>query len=81
MEAFASGCPVVTSNLSSMKEISEGAAVLVDPYSVESIAGGIEKALNRNEQNIKKGHEIAKRYSWSKTAESTVSVYKEFLNI
>ena len=43
MEAMACGVPVVTSYGSSLEEVAGGAAVLVDPYSVESIADAMEK--------------------------------------
>ena len=46
LEAMASGTPVVTSNVSSLPEVTGDAAVLVDPYDVESIADGIERVLN-----------------------------------
>jgi glycosyltransferase involved in cell wall biosynthesis len=45
LEAMAFGCPVVTSNVSSMPEIVGDAGVLVDPRSVSSIASGIELIL------------------------------------
>ena len=45
-EAMASGCPVVTSNCSSMPEVAGGAAVLVDPTSEESIADGLALVWN-----------------------------------
>src|SRR3989449_1555750 len=41
LEAMACGCPVVTSNVSSMPEVAGEAAVLVDPTSVEDIARGL----------------------------------------
>ena len=40
LEAMASGTPVVTSNLSSLPEVAGDAAVLVDPYDVQSIVTG-----------------------------------------
>ncbi len=46
LEAMAFGCPVVTSNLSSMPEIVGGAGVLVDPYGVESIARGLHRVVS-----------------------------------
>jgi glycosyltransferase involved in cell wall biosynthesis len=46
VEAFICGAAVVTSNVSSMKEIAEGAAELVDPYNVEDIARGIKRVLS-----------------------------------
>ena len=45
LEAMALGCPVITSNLSSMKEIAEGSALLVDPYSLKSIEESMLKLL------------------------------------
>ena len=46
VEAFACGAAVVTSNVSSMKEIGEGSAELVDPHSVEDIARGIKRVVS-----------------------------------
>ena len=45
LEAMACGTPVVTSNVSSLPEVAGDAAVLVDPYDVESIVDGIERVL------------------------------------
>jgi len=80
LEAMSCGCPVITSNVSSMPEVAGDAAILVDPYSVEEISSAIEKALSdeklRTEMR-KKGQERAKMFSWRKTAEETLQVYKE----
>lgn len=77
LQAFATGCPVVTSNVSSMPEVAGDAAVLVDPYSVESIAEGVKSALRRKETLIKLGLERIKEFSWEKTAKQTLRVYEE----
>jgi glycosyltransferase involved in cell wall biosynthesis len=45
LEAMSCGCPVVTSQTGSMAEIAGDCAVLVDPYSADSIAQGIERVL------------------------------------
>jgi len=45
LEAMSCGCPVVTSQMGTMAEIAQDCAVLVDPYSVESIAVGIARVL------------------------------------
>lgn len=76
LEAMKCGCPVVTSNLSSLKEISRDAAVLVDPYSIPSIASGIKKAISNRDILIKKGYKEANKYSWENTAKITLEVYK-----
>ena len=46
LEAMASGTPVVTSNVSSLPEVTGDAAVLVDPYDVESIGDGMRRILD-----------------------------------
>src|SRR5262249_21318974 len=45
LEAMASGVPVVASNASSLPEVTGGAAILVDPFNVGSIAAGIRRVL------------------------------------
>ena len=77
LEAFACGCPVVTSNISSMAEVAGDAAALVDPDSVESIGEGIEKVLRGPKGYIEKGLKRVKDFSWEKTARMTLDVYEE----
>lgn len=77
LEAFACGTPVVTSNISSMPEVAGGAAVLVDPYDINSIAEGIKKALGGPKSLIQKGYARIKDFSWEKTARMTLDVYNE----
>ena len=72
VEAFQSGVPVICSNVTSMPEVAGDAALIVDPFSIESIAGGMEKLANDNEfrnQLISKGHIQKKLFSWSRTAQ------------
>lgn len=79
LESMAAGIPVITSNISSMKELSEGAAVQVDPYNIESIANGIEMTLNnielRNKYKVL-GVSRAREFSWEKCAQETINLYK-----
>ncbi len=79
LEAMACGCPVITSNISSMAEVAGDAAVLVDPESVDSIKEGIEKALRGVKSYVEKGYKRASEFSWEKTARQTLEVYKEVL--
>lgn len=74
LEAMASGCPVVTSNVSSMPEVAGNAAVLVDPMSVESIAAGIAEARRRETELREKGLAWAKEFSWEQCARGTLTV-------
>ena len=78
LDAFNCEVPVVTSNLGSMKEVSGGASVLVDPYDVNSISDGVTKALETPKTLIAKGLARVKDFSWQKTARETLEVYNEF---
>ena len=77
LEAFSCGCPVLTSNRSSMAEVAGDAAVLVDPESVESIGDGIEKILRGPKAFIDKGSKRVNEFSWEKAARMTLDVYRE----
>ena len=80
LEAMASGIPVVCSNVSSLPEITGGAAELVDSYDIEGIKNAILKILDddRLKDDLKrKGLEQARKFHWKKTAEETLKVFKE----
>jgi glycosyltransferase involved in cell wall biosynthesis len=71
LEAFSRGCPVLSSNVTSIPEVAGDAALLVDPYSVASIADGIiELAFNEDLRiSLKnKGYQRAKFFSYRQTA-------------
>jgi len=74
LEAMASGCPVVTSDVSSMPEVAGGAAVLVDPHKISSIAGGIAEARGKREELSRLGVKRAGQFSWETTAQKTLDV-------
>lgn len=72
VEAMSCGTPVITSNITSMPEVVEGAGILVDPYSVDDISNAMirmadEPCLryNLSEKSIIQ----AKKFSWNKTAD------------
>lgn len=79
LEAMASGCPVVTSDRSSMPEVAGDAAVLVDPTNVDSILQGIETALNPSQRTslIERGLQRAAQFTWERTARQTLAVIEE----
>lgn len=77
LEAMTCGCPVVTSDVSSLPEVSGNAAILVDPLDVNNIAEGIEKAIKNRRELVKKSRNRAKEFSWEKTARETLEVYQE----
>ena len=77
LEALACGAPVVTSAGSAMAELADGAAVLVDPRDEEAIADGIREAIERRHELARRGPRVARAYSWQRSAELTVDVYRE----
>jgi alpha-1,3-rhamnosyl/mannosyltransferase len=77
LEALACGTAVVTSEGTAMAEVADGAAVLVDPRDEGSIADGIREAIDRRSELGRRGPEIARGYSWKRSAELTVAVYRE----
>jgi glycosyltransferase involved in cell wall biosynthesis len=80
LEAMASGTPVVTSNVSSLPEVTGDAAVLVDPYDVDSIGDGMRRILDdpRLAEELRlKGLKRAREFSWERSVEKTQRVYRE----
>lgn len=72
LEAMNAGIPVITSNVTSMPEVAGDAAILVDPFSVNSIADAmvyIYKDEDMRSTLIKRGFERKEKFSWDKTAE------------
>ena len=79
LEAMACGTPVITSNTSSMPEIGSQNAILVNPESVEEITSMMlrleqDDAFYQQQKNV--GLERAKHFSWTKTAEQLLELYK-----
>ncbi len=82
LEAMACGCPVLTSNVSSLPEVAGEAAVLVDPGSINQIAQGVERLTldqDLKRKIIKLGLAQAEKFSWNKTAQETIKVYEKIL--
>jgi glycosyltransferase involved in cell wall biosynthesis len=79
LDGFRCEVPVVTSNVASMPEVAGGAAVLVDPENISSISEGIQSILRGPKNYIEKGLSRVKEFSWDKTAQMTLEVYKEEL--
>jgi glycosyltransferase involved in cell wall biosynthesis len=82
VESMACGTPVITSNHGALAEVAGDAAFFVDPEDIDSIADGISELLSNEELNRilhTAGIEQAAKFSWQKTAEETLSLYKELI--
>jgi glycosyltransferase involved in cell wall biosynthesis len=80
LEAMAAGCPVVTTDRYGTKELAEGAAILVDPESVESIAAGIRQVMDDDQSRAKlipAGRQRSSAFQWSRCASETLSVLEQ----
>jgi glycosyltransferase involved in cell wall biosynthesis len=80
LEAMAHECPVLLSDIPSLREIYRDSAVYCDPYDINSIAVGMECLLSDavlRENLLKRGREVQIRYSWEASATKLVSVLSE----
>lgn len=79
LEAMASGVPVLTSSAASMPEVVGGAALCVDPLDVDAIRAGLERLVadaDWRAQAVPAGLAQAAQYSWQRTVDSTLAVYR-----
>ncbi len=82
LEAMASGVPVVASIFSSLPEVTQGAALLVDPDDIDSLALCIQKSLNDEAWRAsasETGVKLAQGFTWDRCIHQTVDVYKKVL--
>lgn len=80
LEAMVHGIPIVTSNRSALKEVAAGAALLVDPYSVDEIRGALVEAATNEPLRVnlrEEGLRRAAQNTWGLAAEETWKVYQE----
>jgi glycosyltransferase involved in cell wall biosynthesis len=80
LEAGLNGANLVVSALPTVLEYLGQHAWVVDPYSVKSIACGLEKALNAPRNAKKADEHIRKNFTWEKAAEKTLAAYRRVLD-
>lgn len=79
LEAMAAGCPVVSSNTSSMPEVTNKAASYFDPTNVEELRSAIDSVVSsdqRRHELVQLGYDNIKLFSWKKCANETLDIYK-----
>lgn len=75
LEAMSVGCPVATSNVSSMPEVGGDAAAYFDPLDIDDMAEKISLALKNANEMKKKSLVQSKKFSWEKTANEILNIY------
>ena len=82
LEAMISGCPVASSNTSSMPEVLGDAGLYFDPMDCDQMKAAVTTLLNDLELRQRfslAGISRAKKFSWSQTAAETCKVYEKAL--
>ena len=79
LEGMASGTPVVTSRGTATEEVAGGAAVLVDPLDVDSIAAGVVEAVSRREELVALGLARAREFMWARAADEVEALWRELV--
>ena len=80
LEAMACGLPVVASTAPALREVLDGAALLVHPLDVPALAEAMAAALGDEplRSHLREaGLQRAALFSWNRTARETATVYRE----
>jgi len=84
IEAMANDCLVVASDIPSLKEICQDAAVILTRTIFHSIANALRKVYTDQAELLKNkqfGKERAQQFSWEKTARETLAVYESCISL
>jgi len=82
IEAMQCGCPVITSNISSLPEVVLNAALQVEPHNIEKLAYEIESLLKDKklrQKMIARGFKQAAKFSWKKSAKKALELFEKAL--
>jgi alpha-1,3-rhamnosyl/mannosyltransferase len=79
-QAMAAGCPVIASNLASLPEVTNGAAVLIDPHSPDDIANAIQRigqSTDLANRLRSAGRERARLFTWERAAKQSFEYFSD----
>jgi glycosyltransferase involved in cell wall biosynthesis len=83
LEAMANGCPVISSNRTSLPEVLGDAALYFNPEDEAEMLEKIRRVLNDDNLRVdltRRGAVQAKKYNWWECAHRTLEIYREVLN-
>jgi len=78
LEAMACGCPVIASRIPSTMEVTGDCPIYFEPGEMDDILHAFDNAFSENKgsERIQMGLKRIKNFSWNKTADQTLEVYK-----
>lgn len=82
LEAMACGCPVITSNTSSLPEVVGDAGILVDPLDAGTVAESIllfNSSPETRQSLISAGLKRARKFTWQNVAQKTATAWEGLL--
>lgn len=82
LEAFAASVPVITSNTTSLPEVTGDAAISLNPLDVDAIARAMQQVLDDQKLVLilkQRGLARAKEFTWQACADATLQVYRKML--
>lgn len=82
LEAMACGTPVITSKTTSLPEVVGDVGILIDPEDIEELSDAMEQMMDNEElrEKLKKaGQKRAAKFTWKKSAEILMDVYRSAL--
>jgi glycosyltransferase involved in cell wall biosynthesis len=81
LEAMACGTPVITSNLSSLPEVTGDAAILIDPFNAAELTAAMRQVMDTSTRAQLRAAGLARasRFSWAKTGQVTCDLLRRFL--
>lgn len=82
LEAMSCKTPVITSNVTSIPEVTGDSAILIDPNSKFELSNALLSLLNNEETKLsysEKGYKQSLQFSWRLTSEKTYNAYNKIL--
>ena len=83
LEAMSCKTPVITSNLTSIPEVTSAAAILINPHNIDELSSALVTLLNNDslKQNLaEKGYKRSQNFTWNNTAEKTFAAFKKVID-